>query len=34
MPVKLGYEKKESSDELKDTPSYLSFGNQKYRIAR
>jgi hypothetical protein len=34
MPVKLGYEKKESSDELQDTPSYLSFGSQKYAIAR
>jgi len=34
MPVKLGYEKKESSAELQDTPSYLSFGSQKYIIAR
>jgi hypothetical protein len=34
MPVKLGYEKKGSSDELQDTPSYLSFGGQKYSIAR
>lgn len=34
MPVKLGYEKKESSDDLQDTPSYLSFGGQKYMIAR
>lgn len=34
MPVKLGYGKKESSDELKDTPSYLSFGGQQYRIAQ
>jgi hypothetical protein len=34
MPVKLGYEKKESSDELQDKPTYLSFGSQKYQIAR
>jgi hypothetical protein len=34
MPVKLGYEKKEASDELQDTPSYLSFGSRKYTIAR
>jgi hypothetical protein len=34
MPVKLGYEKKDSSDELQDAPSYLSFGSQKYLIAR
>jgi len=34
MPVKLGYEKKESSDELQDTPSYLSFGSRQYIIAR
>jgi len=34
MPVKLGYDKKDSSDELQDTPSYLSFGSQKYIIAR
>jgi hypothetical protein len=34
MPVKLGYGTKESSDELQDTPSYLSFGGQKYMIAR
>jgi len=33
MPVKLGYEKKDSSDELQDTPSYLSFGGQEHRIA-
>ncbi len=34
MPVKLGYEKRKSSDELQDAPSYLSFGNQKYAVAR
>lgn len=34
MPVKLGYDKKESSDELQDKPTYLSFGSQKYIIAR
>lgn len=34
MPVRLGYEKKESSDELQDKPTYLSFGSQKYQIAR
>lgn len=34
MPVKLGYEKKESSDELQDKPTYLSFGSRKYTIAR
>jgi hypothetical protein len=33
MPVKLGYEKKDSSAELQDTPSYLSFGGQEHRIA-
>jgi len=34
MPVKLGYEKKDSSDGLQDTPSYLSFGGRQHRIAR
>lgn len=34
LPVKLGYEKKESSDEIRSEPSYLSFGSQKYAIAR
>lgn len=34
LPVKLGYDKKESSDEIQDTPSYLSFGGQEHRIAR
>jgi hypothetical protein len=33
MPVKLGYSKKDSSDELQDKPSCLSFGGQKYMIA-
>ena len=33
MPVKLGYDKKESSDEIQGTPSYLSFGGQEHRIA-
>lgn len=33
MPVKLGYSKKDSSDELQDMPSCLSFGGQKYMIA-
>ena len=34
MPVKLGYDKQDSSDELQDTPSYLSFGSRHHRIAR
>ena len=34
MPVKVGYDKKDSSDELQDTPSYLSFGSQQHQIAR
>ena len=34
MPVKVGYDKKDSSDELQDTPSYLSFGGQQHRIVR
>jgi hypothetical protein len=34
MPVKLGYDKKESSDEIQDTPSYLSFGGQEHRLSR
>jgi hypothetical protein len=34
MPVKLGYDKKDSSDELQDMPSYLSFGSRQHRIAR
>jgi len=33
MPVKLGYDKKDSSDELQDKPSHLSLGGQKYQIA-
>jgi hypothetical protein len=33
-PVKLGYEKKDSSDEIEETPSFLSFDGQEYRIAR
>ncbi len=33
VPVRLGFEKKDSSDELQDTPSYLSFGGQEHRIA-
>ena len=34
MPVKLGYEKKDSPGESQDTPSYLSFGSRQLRIAR
>ena len=34
IPVKLGYEKKDSSDDLQDTPSTLSFGGQEHRISR
>ena len=34
MPVKLGYDKKDSSEEFQDTPSYLSFGSQRYMISR
>ncbi len=33
MPVKLGYDKKDSSDELQDEPSYLSLGGRKHQIA-
>ena len=33
MPVKLGYDKEDSSEELQDTPSYLSFGSQQLKIA-
>jgi len=34
MPVKVGYGKQGSSDDDQDRPSYLSFGGQRYRIAR
>ena len=34
VPVKLGYEKKESSDELQDTPSCLAFVGQQHSIVR
>jgi hypothetical protein len=34
MPVKLGYDNKDSSDELQETSSYLSLGGHKYQIAR
>lgn len=34
MPVKVGYGKKDSSDELEDEPSYLSLGSRQYQIAR
>jgi hypothetical protein len=34
MPVRLGYDKKDSSEEFQDTPSYLSFGSQQHKIAR
>lgn len=34
VPVKLGYNKKDSSDELQDTPSILSFDGQEHRIAQ
>jgi len=34
MPVRLGYDKKDSSDELQDMPTYLSFGGQQYIISR
>ncbi len=34
MPVKVGYGKKDSSDELEDEPSYLSLGDRQYQIAR
>ena len=33
MPVKLGYDVKDTSGEVQVTPSYLSFGSQKLRIA-
>jgi len=33
MPVRLGNDKKDSSDELQDKPSHLSLGGQKYQIA-
>jgi hypothetical protein len=34
MPVKVGYGKKDSSDEHEDEPSYLSLGSRQYQIAR
>ena len=32
-PVKLGYDKKDSTEELQDKPSYLSLRGQEYQIA-
>ena len=34
MPVKVGYDKKDTSDEYQDAPSYLSLGGRQYEIAR
>ena len=34
VPVSVGYGKKGSSDEHRDTPSYLAFGGRRYEIAR
>ena len=34
VPVSVGYVKKDSSDELQETPSYLAFGGREYEIAR
>ena len=34
IPVSVGYVKKDSSDEHRETPSYLAFGGQEYEIAR
>ena len=34
MPVKVGYDKKDPSDEYQDAPSYLSLGGRQYEIAR
>ena len=34
MPVKIGYDKHGSLDDIQGQPSYLSLGGQKYRIAR
>lgn len=33
MPVKVGYDKKDSSGESKDMPSYLSIGGRQHQIA-
>ncbi len=33
VPVSVGYVKKDSSDEHRETPSYLAFGGQEYEIA-
>lgn len=30
--VRLGYVKKDSSDEYRETPSYIAFGDQQYEI--
>ncbi|MHC4116068.1 MAG: hypothetical protein ACYSWO_01040 [Planctomycetota bacterium] len=32
-PVRVGYIKKNSSDEYRETPSYIAFGGQQYEIA-
>jgi hypothetical protein len=34
VPVTVGYSKKGSSDEYRDTPSYLAFGGNRYEILR
>ena len=33
MPVKVGYDKKDSSGKSQDMPSYLSLGGRQYQIA-
>jgi hypothetical protein len=33
MPVKVGYDKKDSSGESQDMPSYLSIGGREHQIA-
>ncbi len=34
IPVKVGYDKKDSSGESQDMPSYLSIGGRQHQIAR
>ena len=34
VPVTVGYDKKDSSDEYQDMPSYVAFGGHRYEIVR
>lgn len=34
VPVRVGYGKKDTSDEYQDMPSYLAFGGRRYEISR